>query len=146
MAAGAFGPFLGSVQARHIRLTEIRDGFATGIPLETVQNNVLQLRESYTVVLLIVALVVMLAGLFGSHTLGWIGVLAALAALGLGAWRFEERFGDRLQHDYDHLLTGTWGLYLYGAGIVVAIICLLVPEERPRRRRTSAPPPKKQAA
>ncbi len=146
MAAGAFGPFLGSVQARHIRLTEIRDGFATGIPLEAVQNNVLQLRESYTVVLLIVALVVMLAGLFGSHTLGWIGVLAALAALGLGAWRFEERFGDRLQHDYNHLLTGTWGLYLYGAGIIVAIICLLVPEERPRRRRTSAPPPKKQAA
>ncbi len=140
MAAGAFGPFIGIVEVRHIRLTDIRDGFATGIPLDALQAQAPQLRESYTVVLLVVALVMLLAGLFGSRALGWLGVLAGLAALVVPAWRLNERFGDLLRDDYRHLLSGTWGLYLFGGGLVVAILALLVPGERPRRRTSAAAP------
>lgn len=140
MAVGAFGPFIGIVEVRHIRLVDIRDGFATGIPLDALQAQAPQLRESYTVVLLIVALVMLLSGLFGSRTLGWLGVVAGLAALVVPAWRFNERFGDLLRDDYRHLLSGTWGLYLFGGGVIVAIVALLVPGERPRRRAPAAAP------
>ena len=140
MAVGAFGPFIGIVEVRHIRLADMRDGFATGIPLDGVQAQAPPLRESYTVVLLIVALVMLLAGLFGSRILGWLGALAGLAALAVPAWRLNERFGDLLRDDYHHLLTGTWGLYLFGGGVIVALVALLVPGERPRRRAASAAP------
>lgn len=109
MAVGAFGPFVGVVQARHIRLADIRDGFATGIPLDGVQAQATQLRASYTVVLLLVALVMLLAGLFGSRVLGWLAVLAGIAAIAVPAWRLDQRFDRQLRDDYQHLLTGTWG-------------------------------------
>ncbi|NKY87329.1 hypothetical protein [Nocardia veterana] len=137
MAVGAFGRFVGIVEARHIGLVDIRDGFAGGIPLDAVQAQSPQLRVSYTVVLLLVALVMLLAGLFGSRVLGWLGVLAGLAALAVPAWRLDERFGTQLRDDYRHLLSGTWGLYLFGGALIVAVIALLVPGERPRRRRTN---------
>jgi small-conductance mechanosensitive channel len=138
MAVGAFGPFVGVVQARHIRLVDIRDGFATGIPLDGVQAQAAQLRASYTVVLLLVALVMLLAGLFGSRVLGWLAVLAGIAAIAVPAWRLDQRFDRQLRDDYQHLLTGTWGLYLFGGAVVVAVLALLVPGERPRRRAVAA--------
>ncbi len=138
MAVGAFGPFIGVVEARHIRLVDIRDGFATGIPLDGVQAQTPQLRASYTAVLLIVALVMLLAGLFGSRVLGWLGVLAGVAAIAVPAWRLNERFGTELHDDYRHLLSGTWGLYLFAGGVIVAALALLIPGERPRRRTSAA--------
>ncbi len=130
MGVGAFGPLVSSLQARHVPLTDLRDGFPTGRALDQVGSSSVTLQTSLAVVLLAAAALVLLAGLVGFRGLGWLGVLAGLAGLGVLTWRLNERFDQQLRTDYQHLLTGTWGLYLFGGGLVVALLALLVPRER----------------
>ncbi|MGV9676057.1 hypothetical protein ACWDSJ_12320 [Nocardia sp. NPDC003482] len=130
MGVGAFGPLLGSLRARHVRLLDLRDGLPTDRGLDQLAGVSVEFYLSLALVLLCCAAVVLLAALTGSRLLGWLGVLAAIAALAVLTWRLDERFDDRLRHDYRHLLSGTWGLYLFGGATVVALLALLVPRER----------------
>jgi hypothetical protein len=132
MAVGAFGPFVGAVEARHVRLLDLRDGFTAGRSLDQIGGQPVPLQASLTLVLLGIAVAVLLAALFGSRALGRLGVLAGLVALGLLAWRLDEMFDHQLRTDYRHLLSGTWGLYLFGGALVVALLSLLMPRERVR--------------
>ncbi|RDI67851.1 hypothetical protein [Nocardia pseudobrasiliensis] len=135
MAVGAFGPLVGSLEARHVRLADLRDGVATDRTLDQLAGQSVSFQISLAVVLLGIAAVVLLAALFGSRLLGWLGVLAAIAALAVLAWRLDERFDHQLRTDYRHLLTGTWGLYLFGGATVVALLAVLVPRERTVARK-----------
>ncbi|MCM6772067.1 hypothetical protein NDR87_02755 [Nocardia sp. CDC159] len=130
MAVGAFGPLIGPVQAGDVRLTDLRDGLPAGRSLDQIAGQSVSLQVSLAVLLLGIAAVVLLAALFGSRALGWLGVLAAIAALGVLTFRLNERFGQELRTDYRTLLDGAWGLYLFGGGALVALLCVLVPRER----------------
>ncbi|MBF6327738.1 hypothetical protein [Nocardia transvalensis] len=133
MAVGAFGPLVGPLQARDVRLVDLRDGLPAGQSLDQLADRAAPLQTSLTLVLLCIATVVMLASLFGSRALGWLGVLAGLVALAALAWRLDERFDSQLRDDWRHLLDGTWGLYLFGGGVLVALLAVLVPRERVSR-------------
>lgn len=133
IAAGAFGPFVGTVGGRDVRFDDFRQGFESGRSLDQIGAQTVSFFSSLTLILLAVALVMLLAALFGSRVLGWLSVLVGVAALGVFAWRLFERFDDQLRDDYRHLLTGAWGLYLVGGALVVAFLSLLVPRERPSR-------------
>ncbi|MFI5776589.1 hypothetical protein [Nocardia sp. NPDC051570] len=130
MAVGAFGPLIGSLEARDVRLDDLRDGFATGRSLDQISAQSISLQTSLAVVLLGIAAVVLLAALFGSRILGRLAVLAAIAALAVLAWRLDERFDHQLRTDYRQLLTGVWGLYLFGGATIVALLVVLAPRER----------------
>ncbi|WP_405137039.1 hypothetical protein [Nocardia sp. NBC_01388] len=130
IAVGTFGPLLGTVEARHVRLSDLRNGFGSGQTIDQAGNQSVSLVVSLAIVLLGVALVVLLAALFGSRVLGWLGVLAGLASLGVLTWRLDEQFDHELRTDYRTLLSGSWGLYLVGGGLVLAVLCLLAPRER----------------
>ena len=130
VAVGTFGPLIGTVEARHVPLTQLRDGFPAGRSLEQIQAQSVSLQTSLAVVLLAVAAVLLLATLFGSRLLGWLGVLVGLASLGVLAWRLDSSFDSRIRNDYHTLFSGTWGLYAVGGGLVVALLCLLAPRER----------------
>ncbi|MFI6868943.1 hypothetical protein [Nocardia sp. NPDC050406] len=130
IAVGSFGPFVGTVGGREIGFDDIRSGFASGRTLEDIGGRSVSFLNSLTLALLCVAAVILLAALFGSRLLGWLGVIAGFAALGVAAWRLNERFDDRFRGEYRDLLTGAWGLYLVGGGLVLALLCLLVPRER----------------
>ncbi|WP_225725308.1 MULTISPECIES: hypothetical protein [unclassified Nocardia] len=133
IAVGAFGPLIGTVESRHVRLTDLRDGFASGGSLDQIGGQSASFQTSLIIVLLGVAAVVLIAALFGSRIAGWLGVLVGLAALGVLAWRLDERFDHQLRSDYRHLLSGTWGLYVLGGGLLLALLSLLVPRERALR-------------
>jgi hypothetical protein len=130
VAVGAFGPLIGTVEARHVQLTELRDGFPAGRSLDQIQAQSVTLQMSMAVILLGVAVVLLLAALFGSRLLGWLGVLVGLATFGVLAWRLDSSFDNQIRTDYHHLFTGTWGLYAAGGGVIVALLCLLIPRER----------------
>ncbi len=136
MAVGAFGPLVGSLGARHVRLADLRDGLATDRTLDQLAGQSVSFQISLAVVLLGIAAVVLLAALVGSRLLAWLGVLAAIAALAVLTWRLDERFDHQLRTDYRHLLTGTWGLYLFGGATVVALLAVLVPRERTVARKS----------
>lgn len=130
VAVGTFGPLIGTVEARHVQLTELRDGFPAGRSLDQIQAQSVSLQTSLAIILLGVAAVILLATLFGSRLLGWLGVLVGLAALGVLAWRLDSSFDNQIRNDYHHLFSGTWGLYAVGGGLIVGLLCLLVPRER----------------
>lgn len=133
IAVGSFGPLLTAVKPQHVPLDDLRNGFGSGLTLDQVGNQSVSLWTSLAVVLLGVALVVLVAALVGSRALGWIGVLVGLAGLGVLTWRLDQKFDDQLRHDYRDLISGSWGLYLVGGGLVIALLCLLIPRERVRR-------------
>jgi hypothetical protein len=137
VAVGAFGPLIGPVGARNIRFDDLREGFASGRSLDQIGAQSVSLQTSLAVVVFGVAVAVLLAALFGSRILGWLGVVVGLAALGVLTWRLDEQFDHQLRSDYRDLLTGSWGLYLLGGGLVIALVSLLVPRERPTRSRAS---------
>ncbi|WP_216895471.1 hypothetical protein [Nocardia alni] len=130
VAVSAFGPLIGTVEARHVRLTELRDGFPAGRSLDQIQSQSVTFQSSLALVVLCVAAVVLLAALFGSRLLGWLGVVVGLVTVGVLAWRLDGSFDHQLRNDYQHLLTGAWGLYALGGGLLIALLCLLVPRER----------------
>ncbi|MBB5911915.1 hypothetical protein BJY24_000782 [Nocardia transvalensis] len=130
IAVGAFGPLVGSVDARDVRLIDLRDGVPSGWTLDQLSAQAASIHTSLTLLFLVIAAVILLAALFGSRALGWLGVIAGLAALGVTTWRLDQRFDDLLRDDYRNLLNGAWGLYLIGGGLVMALLALLVPRER----------------
>ncbi|MQY17653.1 hypothetical protein [Nocardia macrotermitis] len=130
VAVGAFGPLIGTLEPRHVQLTELRDGFPAGRSLEQIQAQSVTLQTSLAVVILGVAAVLLLATLFGSRLLGWLAVLVGLATVGVLAWRLDSSFDKQIRADYHQLFSGTWGLYAVGGGVIVALLCLLVPRER----------------
>lgn len=132
IAVGTFGPLLGSVNARDVRLEDLRNGFDAGKTLDQVGHQSASFWSSLAVVLLGVAAVVLISALVGSRALGGLGVLAGLAALGVLAWRLYDSFDQQLRDDYRDLLNGSWGLYLVGGGLVVAFLALLFSRERVR--------------
>ncbi|WP_405484445.1 hypothetical protein [Nocardia sp. NBC_00511] len=133
IAVGAFGPLVGSVDARNVQFDDIRNGFTNGWSLDQIGSHTGAFPTSLAIVLLGVAVVILLAALFGSRLAGWVGVLVGLATLGVLAWRLDDHFDHQLRTDYHHLLlSDTWGLYLVGGGLVVTLLLLLVPRERRR--------------
>ncbi|WP_280261328.1 hypothetical protein [Nocardia wallacei] len=130
IAVGTFGPLVGSVQARDVQLADLRDGFAAEQTLDQIAGQNTSIQSSLAIFLLVIAAIVLLAALFGSRAIGWIGVLAGLVVLGVVGWRLDERFGDQLRDDYRDLLGGAWGLYALVGGLIVALLALLVPRER----------------
>ncbi|MEC3916169.1 hypothetical protein [Nocardia sp. CDC160] len=130
MAAGVFGPLVGSVDARNVQFDDLRNGFASGRTLDQIGSHSGSFVTSLAIGLLGVAAVVLLAALFGSRILGWVGVLVGLAGLGLLAWRLDDRFDHELRNDWRHLFSGTWGLYLVGGALVLSLLLLLIPRER----------------
>ncbi|RMI27858.1 hypothetical protein [Nocardia stercoris] len=130
LGVGTFGPLVDSVSARHLRFTELRDGLPTGSTFAGLAGRDVGFNSALTPLLLIVAGLILIAALVGSRLLGWLGVLAGFGLLGVFAWRFDQRFDAQLRDDYRTLLSGTWGLYLVGGALVVALLALLVPKER----------------
>ncbi|MEU6584252.1 hypothetical protein [Nocardia sp. NPDC046763] len=130
VAVGVFGPLVGTVDARNVQFTDLRNGFAPGRSLDQIGAQSGSFTTSLAIGLLGVAAVVLVAALVGSRILGWIGVLVGLAGLGVLAWRLDQRFDHELRTDYRHLLSGTWGLYLVGGGLVLSLLLLLIPRER----------------
>ncbi|AYF76370.1 hypothetical protein D7D52_23925 [Nocardia yunnanensis] len=137
VAVGVFGPLVGTVDARNVQFSELRDGFASGRTLDQIGAHSGAFTTSLAIGLLGVAAVLLLAALVGSRILGWIAVIVGLVGLGVLTWRLDDRFDHELRSDYRHLLDGAWGLWLVGGGLVVALILLLVPRER----RLPPPPP-----
>ncbi|GAB3208199.1 hypothetical protein [Nocardia tengchongensis] len=136
VAVGVFGPLVGTVDARNVQFTDLRNGFAQGRMLEQIGAQSGSFVTSLAIGLLGAAALVLVAALVGSRLIGWIGVLAGLAGLGVLTWRLDQRFDHELRTDYRHLLSGTWGLYLVGGGLLLSLLLLLVPRER-----RLAPPP-----
>ncbi|MGW5107382.1 hypothetical protein [Nocardia sp. NPDC004123] len=136
VAVGVFGPLVGTVDARNVQFSDLRSGFASGRSLDQIGGHSGSFTTSLAIGLLGVAAVVLVAALVGSRILGWIGVLVGLAGLGVLTWRLDQRFDHELRTDYRHLLSGTWGLYLVGGGLVLSLLLLLIPRER----RLSPPP------
>lgn len=133
MAVGAFGPLIGTVEARDVRFADLRAGFAPGSTLDQIGEQSAPVPASLTIVLLGAAAVLLVAALIGSYGLAWLGVLGGLAALSVLTWRLNERFDDQLRADYRHLFTGAWGLYLFGGGLAIALLALLPTRERRTR-------------
>ncbi|WP_458691220.1 hypothetical protein [Nocardia tengchongensis] len=136
VAVGVFGPLVGTVDARNVQFTDLRNGFAPGRTLGQIGAQSGSFVTSLAIGLLGAAALVLVAALVGSRLIGWIGVLAGLAGLGVLTWRLDQRFDHELRTDYRHLLSGTWGLYLVGGGLLLSLLLLLVPRER-----RLAPPP-----
>lgn len=130
VAVGVFGPLVGTVDARNVQFSDLRSGFASGRSLDQIGAQSGSFTTSLAIGLLGVAAVVLVAALVGSRILGWIGVLVGLAGLGVLTWRLDQRFDHELRTDYRHLLSGTWGLYLVGGGLVLSLLLLLIPRER----------------
>lgn len=130
VGVGAFGPLVGTVDARNVGFVDLRDGFGSGLSLGQVGGEELSFPTTLIMVLLGVAVVILLAALIGSRALGWVGVLVGLAALGVLAWRLDDRFDQQLRDGWRDLVSGAWGLYLVGGGLVISLLLLLVPRER----------------
>ncbi|MFE3756494.1 hypothetical protein ACFXO9_19520 [Nocardia tengchongensis] len=139
VAVGVFGPLVGTVDARNVQFTDLRNGFAQGRTLGQIGAQSGSFVTSLAIGLLGAAALVLVAALVGSRLIGWIGVLAGLAGLGVLTWRLDQRFDHELRTDYRHLLSGTWGLYLVGGGLLLSLLLLLVPRER---RLTPPPGPR----
>ncbi|WP_067562657.1 hypothetical protein [Nocardia acidivorans] len=132
IAVGAFGPLLDSLKPQHISFDNLRNGFPDGQSIEQLGHQSVNLWTSLAIGLLAVAAVTLIAALVGSRTLAALAVLVGLAGLGVLTWRLDQNFDDRLRHDYSDLLNGSWGLYLAGGGLIVALLCVLAPRERIR--------------
>ncbi|MCP9624157.1 Uncharacterised protein [Nocardia otitidiscaviarum] len=132
MGVGAVGPLIGSVQARDVRFEDLREGFAPGVTLDQLAEQNATLWSSLAIVLLGSAAAVLVAALTGSRGLAWLGILAGLAGLATLTWRLNERFDDQLRDSARDLLSGTWGLYLFGGGLLIALLAALAPRERRR--------------
>ncbi|WP_306364093.1 hypothetical protein [Nocardia sp. CC227C] len=132
MGVGAFGPLISTVQARDVRFEDLREGFAPGVTLEQLGEQNAALWSSLAIVLLGAAAAVMLAALTGSRGVAWLGILAGLAGLAALTWRLNERFDDQLRDSARDLFSGTWGLYLFGGGLLIALLAALAPRERRR--------------
>ncbi|WP_067823681.1 hypothetical protein [Nocardia inohanensis] len=130
VGVGAFGPLVGTVDARNVGFEDVRDGFGAGVSLAQVGGEEPSFPTTLIMVVLGVAVVILLAALIGSRGLGWVGVVAGLAALGVLAWRLDERFDQELRDGWRDLVSGAWGLYLVGGGLVISLLLLLIPRER----------------
>ncbi|MGV9838129.1 hypothetical protein ACWDUL_28555 [Nocardia niigatensis] len=130
VAVGVFGPLVSTVDARNVQFSDLREGFASGRTLDQIGAQSGSFVTSLAIGLLGVAAVLLLAALVGSRTLGWLAVLVGLAGLGVLTWRLDQNFDHELRTDYRHLLSGAWGLYLVGGGLVLSLLLLLVPRER----------------
>lgn len=130
VGVGAFGPLVGTVDARNVGFEDLRDGFGPGLSLGQVGGEEPSFPTTLIMVLLGVAVVILLAALIGSRALGWIGVLGGLAALGVLLWRLDDRFDQQLRDGWRDLVSGAWGLYLVGGGLVISLLLLLVPREK----------------
>ncbi|MEV6770012.1 hypothetical protein AB0N05_15445 [Nocardia sp. NPDC051030] len=130
MAVGVFGPLIGTVDARNVQFSDLRNGFASGGSLDQIGSQSGSFFSSLAIALLAVAAVVLIAALTGSRLIGWIGVLAGLAGLGILTWRLNQNFDHQLRDDYQDLLTGSWGLYLFGGALLLSLLLLLTPRER----------------
>ncbi|MEU1427419.1 hypothetical protein ABZ412_10130 [Nocardia sp. NPDC005746] len=130
VAVGVFGPLVGTVDARNVQFTDLRNGFEQGRTMGQIGAQSGSFVTSLAIGLLGAAAVVLVAALTGSRIVGWLGVLAGLAGLGVLGWRLDQRFDHELRTDYRHLLSGTWGLYLVAGGLLLSLLLLLVPRER----------------
>ncbi|NNH71288.1 hypothetical protein HLB23_15700 [Nocardia uniformis] len=132
MAVGAFRPLVGTIEARDVRFTDLREGFAAEDTLAQIGEQSAAITSSLALVLLGAAAAVLVAALTGWRGLASLGVLAGLAGLAALAWRLNERFGDQFSSDYRDLFSDTWGLYLFGGGLAVSALTVLGRRERPR--------------
>ncbi|NGP07985.1 hypothetical protein G6038_21415 [Rhodococcus sp. 14C212] len=130
VAVGAFLPLVGEIQPSDVALVDLRDGFPTGITFEQVQTQAVTFYRSMTALLLLAALLLLVAALVGSRAVGWFGVIVGTGTTAMLLWRLDDRFGDFVRDNYANLLTGRWGLYLLGGGLLLALLALLVPKER----------------
>jgi hypothetical protein len=78
VAVGAFLPILGEIQPSDVALVDLRDGFPTGITLEQVENQAVELHKSMTALLLLAAVLLLAAALVGSRAAGWLGVIVGI--------------------------------------------------------------------
>jgi hypothetical protein len=130
VAVGAFLPILGEIQPSDVALVDLRDGFPTGITLEQVENQAVELHKSMTALLLLAAVLLLAAALVGSRAAGWLGVIVGIGTTAVFLWRLDDRVGDVVRDNYDDLISDRWGLYLAGGGLIIALLALLVPKER----------------
>lgn len=131
VAVGAFLPVLGGIQPSDVALVDLRDGFPTGFTIEQLETQAVGFYRSMTALLLLAAFLLLVAALVGSRVAGWLGVLVGIGTAAVFLWRLDDRFGDFVRDNYASLLSGRWGLYLAGGGLMLALLALLVPKERP---------------
>ncbi|TQC41677.1 hypothetical protein EEB14_53350 [Rhodococcus sp. WS4] len=130
VAIGAFLPIVGEIQPSDVALVDLRDGFPTGFTFEQVETQAVVFYRSMTALLLLSAVLLLAAALVGSRAAGWLGVIVGICTTAVFLWRLDDRVGDFVRDNYDNLLSGRWGLYLAGGGLIVALLALLVPKER----------------
>lgn len=130
VAVGAFLPLVGGIEPSDVALVDLRDGFPPGFTFEQVENQAVVFYRSMTALLLGAAVLLLIAALVGSRVAGWLGVIVGIGAAAVFGWRLDDRVGDVVRDNYDTLLTGRWGLYLAGGGLILALLALLVPKER----------------
>ncbi|MFJ4651804.1 hypothetical protein ACIP5Y_11090 [Nocardia sp. NPDC088792] len=131
VAVGTFGPLVGTVDARNVQWDDLRNGFAPGQTLDQIHGHSVAFQNSLALGLVCVAAAILISALTGFRPIGGLGVLAGLIGLGILAWRLDDRFDSQLRNDTAHLLgNNTWGLWLVGGGLLVALLCLLTPRER----------------
>ncbi|RZL77112.1 MAG: hypothetical protein EOP32_26230 [Rhodococcus sp. (in: high G+C Gram-positive bacteria)] len=131
VAVGAFLPIVGEIQPSDVALVDLREGFPTGFTFEQVENQAVVFYRSMTAPLLLAAVLLLAAALGGSRGAGWLGVIVGIGTTAVFLWRLDDRVGDFVRDNYDTLLSGRWGLYLAGGGLIIALLALLVPKERP---------------
>ncbi|MFD9661286.1 hypothetical protein ACFWAY_06565 [Rhodococcus sp. NPDC059968] len=131
VAVGAFLPIVGEIRPSDVALVDLRDGFPAGFTFDQVENQAVVFYMSMTVLLLSAAVLLLVAALVGSRAAGWLGVIVGIGTTAVFLWRLDDRVGDFVRDNYDNLLSGHWGLYLVGGGLIIALLALLVPKERP---------------
>lgn len=130
IAVGSFLPLMRGVDPPDVALADLRSGFPPGWVLTQIGEGSVTFYTSLAIVLLAAAVLVLLAGLFGSRAAGWLGVLVGLAGVGTFFFRVNERFGDMFRSEWSTLVTNQLGFQLVAGGLLVAILSLLVPRAR----------------
>jgi hypothetical protein len=130
---GTFLPVVGGVRATEIPLAALRDGF-DGNELSMLAGTDLPLHTSLAIPLAAAAILMLLAALFDSIPVGWVGAILCSAVVVLLAVRVQQSFGEYVRDNHSTVLTNQNGFVLLLSGTVVAVLCSLISVRRPPAR------------
>lgn len=130
IGAGAFLPVLEGTKPTNVRLEDLRDGFPAGWVLEQLGDQSVTFYRSMAILVLAAGVLIVIAALFGSRLLSWLGVIVGLVALGAFYYRVDQAFGDYVREHYSTVLTNQLGFALIAGGLLVALLASLVPREK----------------
>lgn len=125
LGIGSVLPVVGGVRPTEIPLDALGNGFPVG-ELAGIASAGLPLYQSLAVPLVLAAILLLVAALFDSVLVGWLGTIVGIATAALFWFRIFQSHGEYVRLNSSTALTNQNGSVLLLSGVVVALLCCVI--------------------